>query len=187
MEHSAISARFRTVLGVLILAILSVSSCEKKDPNNGVSPDYKQNAGTGSNPNQNNPTVTGTSTLTNPATKNTNLLVGGSGWSNPTCPSTASLVLKGINGETEVVLSFASNIVSGTYQIGPAPSPSVCAMTVVNAPEQPAGVTWIGKSGQVVVNTSSVSITANFSSIPCVQPSFIYPVVSVSGTLACAQ
>lgn len=188
MEHSAISARFRTVLGVLILAVLAVSSCEKKDPSNGISPDYKQNAGTGSNPNQNNPTVTGTSTLTNPATKNTNLVVGGSGWSNPTCPSTASLVLKGINGETEVVLSFASAIISsGTYAIGALPSGSVCAMTVLNAPEQPAGVTWIGKSGQVVVNTNSVSITANFSSIPCVQPSFIYPVVSVSGTVACAQ
>lgn len=187
MEHSAISARSRKVLGVLILAILSLSSCEKKDPKNGVSPDYKQNSGTGSNPNQNNPTVTGTSTLSNPATKNTNLLVGGSGWSNPTCPSTASLVLKGINGQTEVVLSFATVVATGTYAIGALPSGSVCAMTVLNAPEQPAGVTWIGKSGQVIVNTNSVSITANFSSIPCTQPSFIYPVVSVSGTVACAQ
>lgn len=187
MELSRFTTGLSRSLSVLVVAALIFLACEKKDPKNGISPDYKQNSGTGGNPNQNNPTVTGTSTLTNPATKNTSLLVGGSGWSNPTCPSTASLVLKGINGETEVILSFGSVIQSGTFAIGPSPTGSICAMTVLNAPEQPAGITWIGKGGIVTVNTNSVSITANFSSIQCTQPSFIYPVVSVSGTVACAQ
>lgn len=188
MHFPRISFGIAKSLSLLAVMALCFLACEKKDPKNGISPDYKQNSGTGGNPNQNNPTVTGTSTLTNPATKNTSLLVGGSGWSNPTCPSTASLVLKGINGETEVILSFGSPIIqSGSYAIGALPSGSICAMTVLNAPEQPAGISWIGKGGMVTVNTNSVSITANFSSIQCTQPSFIYPVVSVSGTVACAQ
>jgi hypothetical protein len=175
-----------SVLIVFIFACVFVA-CEKKK-SSGITPDYKQNSGTGGNPNQNNPTVTGTSTLTNPATQNTSLLVGGTGWSNPTCPSTNSLTLKGVNGETQVTLNFASAIVAGTYTIGAVPtSTTICAMTVVNAPGQPVGLIWVGTGGQVAINITPTSINATFNSIKCTQASFIYPTVSVSGTLACAQ
>ncbi len=173
--------------GLALLVALAILACEKKEPFNGVTPDYKENAGTGGNPNQNNPTVTGTTTLSNPATENSSLIVGGSGWSNPTCPSTNSLALKGINGETQVTLSFAGTITSGTFAVGAVASSSVCALSVVNAPNQPTGITWIGKGGQVTVNIAGTSINATFNSIQCTQPTFIYPVVSVSGTLSCSQ
>ncbi len=175
------------VFGLSLLFASLLLACEKKDPSTGITPDYKQNSGTGGNPNQNNPTVTGTTTLTNPATENSSILAGGTGWSNPTCPSTNSLALKGVNGETQVTLTFANTIVSQTYTIGTVPSANVCGMTVINAPNQPTGLTWIGKSGLVTVNTTSTAINATFTSIQCTQPTFIYPVVSVSGTLSCSQ
>ncbi len=175
------------VLGLGLFFAAMLLACEKKDPSTGITPDYKQNSGTGGNPNQNNPTVTGTTTLTNPATENSSILVGGTGWSNPTCPSTNSLALKGVNGETQVTLTFANTIAAQVYTVGTVPSASICAMTVVNAPNQPAGITWIGKSGLVTVSTTSTAISATFTSIQCTQPTFIYPVVSVSGTLSCSQ
>lgn len=188
MKNGRIDSAYFKALGLtLIFSSLLLLACEKKDPSTGITPDYKQNSGTGGNPNQNNPTVTGTTTLTNPATENSSLLVGGSGWSNPTCPSTNSLALKGINGETQVTLSFASTIKTGTFLVGTVTSASVCALTIVNAPNQPVGVSWIGNGGQVVVNITGTSINATFTSIQCTQPTFIYPVVSASGTLSCSQ
>ena len=178
--------RFLPFALLVISAFVLFIACEKKK-SNGISPDYRENAGTGGNPNTNNPTVTGTNTLTNPATQNSGFVVGGTGWTNPTCGSTNSVTLKGLNGETEVTLTFASTITSGTYAIGSVPGNSVCAMTVLNAPSQPAGILWVGKSGQVSVNTSTASINAFFTSIQCTQASFIYPVVSVSGNLGCSQ
>ena len=51
-------------------------SCEKKK-DSGVGPGFKEETGTGGNPFPNNPTVTGTSTNTNPATTSSFLQVGG--------------------------------------------------------------------------------------------------------------
>ncbi|HQQ94804.1 MAG TPA: hypothetical protein PLQ93_09630 [Bacteroidia bacterium] len=174
------------LIALSLAGLAVILACEKKS-SSGIGPDYKQNSGTGGNPNQNNPTVTGSSTLTNPATQNSSMLVGGTGWSNPTCPSTNSLALKGDNGESQVTLTFSTAIITGTYNIGPVPGPSVCAMSVVNAPGQPAGIVWIAKTGMVSVNTSTSAINASFIGIQCTQPNFIYPVVSVSGTLSCSQ
>jgi hypothetical protein len=187
MKNNTLQTTYFKLFGLVLLFTSLLMACEKKEPFNGISPDYKENAGTGGNPNQNNPTVTGTTTLSNPATENTSLIVGGSGWSNPTCPSTNSLALKGINGETQVTLSFAGTITSDTFNIASVPGPKMCALSVLNAPNQPAGITWVGKNGKVIVNITNTAINATFSGIQCTQPTFIYPVVSVSGTLSCSQ
>jgi hypothetical protein len=141
--------------------------------------------GTG-NPNYTT-TTTGTVSNTNPATNNSSLLVGGSGWSNATCISTNSLVLRAINGNTDVSLNFGTPPSQGTftYNIDSTPSASACAMVVQNAPNQPAGVVWYGKTGIVTVQTTTVSITATFSGVMCVQQNFIFPAVSVTGTMSC--
>jgi hypothetical protein len=161
---------------------LVIFSCEKKQ-SDGIAPTY----GTTGNPHPNEQTVTGSTTYSNPATKNTALIVGGSGWSNPTCGSTKSVTLKGVSNETDVTLSFATAIKSGTYAIATIPGSQACALTIVNAPDQPAGIIWYGKSGSVAVTTTSSSINAKFTNIVCTQKNFNFPVVSASGTLSCSQ
>lgn len=172
-----------------IFALGIVLSCKKKTEDNRIAPTYKEDdpKGTGGNPNVGNQTVTGTATLTNPATQNSSLLVGGSGWSNPTCISTSSLTLKGNNGGIDVTLTFLfpPTAPSATYAIASNPGPQAVSMTVVNAPNQPAGLVWYAKTGQVVVNTTSTAINASFSGILCTQQNFNFPTVGVSGNLGC--
>ncbi len=176
---------FLTIFGVTFVLSILFFSCQKKK-DEGISPSYKEEQGTGGNPFPNNPTVTGSSTLTNPATNNSSLLVGGTGWSNPTCASTMSTTLKGINGSVDVTLTFFGPPSTGTYNIGPSPSQAqVCSMTAVNVPNQPAGIVWYAKSGMVSVNTTTSSIQASFSGIVCTQSTFNFPVVTVSGVLGC--
>ena len=170
---------FSSLLIVLILGI----GCEKKGNPDALTPDY---SATG-NPNPNNQTVTGTNTFTNPATQNSSLLVGNSGWSNLTCASTNSTTLKGTNGVTEVTLTFASAATSGTYAISSQPNVGSCVMVVKDPPNQPAGIVWQGYSGSIVVNTNSASINAVFSNVVCTQKSFNFPTVAASGTLSCSN
>lgn len=134
---------------------------------------------------KNNMTVTGSATITNPATQNSSLLVGGAAWSNPTCASTNSLVLKAINGSIDVTLNFLFPPTTGTYAIAANPGPQACSITVLNAPNQPAGIIWYAKVGQVVVNTNSTSIQASFSGILCTQQNFNFPTVGISGAMGC--
>ncbi|MCW3077796.1 MAG: hypothetical protein JWO32_2405, partial [Bacteroidetes bacterium] len=112
---------------------------------------------------------------------------GGSGWSNPTCISTGSLTLKGINGNTDVTITFQAPPAQGTfsYNVSPSPGPSACSMVVQNAPNQPAGIVWYGKAGIVSVQTTTSSINATFSGVQCVQQSFNFPAVGVSGNIGC--
>src|SRR5687768_4317430 len=141
----------KITLSLFFVACLAFFACEKKK-SEGIAPTY----GATGNPNPNSQTVTGTTTHSNPATENTSMIVGGSGWTNPTCGSTFSITLKGYNGSSDVTLSFASVIKTGNYVIAATPSgTSSCAMTIVNAPNQPAGIVWYGKSGTVAVNSSS--------------------------------
>lgn len=175
-------------LGSTLLTICSLVflSCEKKNNSNAITPTYKEEAnGTGGNPNANNPTVTGTSTITNPASQNSSLFVGGSGWSNPTCVSTGSTTLRAINGNIDVTLNFLTPPVTGTYNIAGSPGQGSCSMIVQNAPNQPAGIVWYGKTGVVSVQSSTSSINASFSGIQCVQQTFNFPAVSVSGNIGC--
>lgn len=179
--------QFIRLSGSLLLIGLVIFSCAKKK-SDGITPTY----GSTGNPYPNNPTVTGTSTLTNPATENTSMNVGGNGWSNPSCGSTNSLTLKGYNGTIDVTLAFTFStstvpIHSGTYAISSSGGLNTCQLTINNAPNQPAGTVWYGKSGTVVVNTSSTSISASFNGVVCTQASFNFPTVTANGFLGCTQ
>jgi len=163
--------------------VFVVLSCEKKNSSTAISPDY---SATG-NPNPNNQTVTGSNTYTNPATENSSLIVGDIGWSNPSCISTGSTSLRGTKGTTEVVLTFSGVATTGTYAITSQPAANSCALLILNAPNQPAGVLWYGRSGTVVVSTSSSNITGQLMNAVCTQSTFNFPIVSVSGNIGCNQ
>lgn len=170
----------------IVVFCMLILSCQKKDTSGLNTPGYKEETGTGGNPFPNNPTVTGTPTSTNPATQNSSLYVGGPGWSNPSCSSTGSVTLIGINGSINVTLNFLTTPATGTYVISASPGANACTMVVNNAPNQPAGTVWYGKSGIVAVNTSTnSSINASFSGIVCTQASFNFPTVSVNGNVGC--
>jgi hypothetical protein len=174
-----------TLFGAAILCSLVFLSCQKKSDDS-IRPTYKEENGTGGNPFPNNPTVTGTSTVSNPATQNSQLTVGGTGWSNPTCASTFSTSLKGVNGSIEVTLNFFAPPTTGTYVIAATPTSSqACSMSAVNVPNQPSGIIWYAKNGVVSVNTTSSSINASFSGIQCTQQNFNFPVVALNGVLGC--
>lgn len=176
---------FLAVTGIAILVSIIFFACEKKKET-GIAPTYKEEQGTGGNPFPNNPTVTGTSSVSNPATQNSALTVGGSGWNNPSCASTFSTTLKGINGTVEVTLNFFAPPITGTYAIAAVPSSSqACSMSAVNVPNQPSGIVWYAKSGIVSVNTTTAAINANFSGIICTQQTFNFPTVTLNGILGC--
>jgi hypothetical protein len=168
------------------VAVFVFFACNKKSTDNTIKPDYKSQAsGTGGNPNAGNATQTGSVPITNPASDNSSLYCGGSGWLNPSCASSGSLTLNGISGSIQVSLSFNSPPTSGQYNISTISGPTNVQLTVVNAPNQPSGITWYAKSGIVSVNTNSTSINATFNGIQCVQSNFNFPVVSVSGNVGC--
>ena len=170
-------------IGLAIILTIAFS-CKDKNSKGAITPDY---SATG-NPYPNNQTVTGSTTYTSPATKNSSFLVGDIGWSNPSCISTKSLSLRAWKENIDVVLSFASPIGTGTatYAISTQPGAGSCALTVYNAPDQPAGIYWYGKSGSVVVSTTSTSINANLIGVVCTQKEFNFPQVIVTGALGCA-
>ena len=58
-----------TIISTLFTITLILFSCTKKEIT-GITPDYKENAGTAGNPNVNNPTVTGGTLAINTATQN---------------------------------------------------------------------------------------------------------------------
>ena len=168
----------------LFLIGLSLVSCDKKSPS-GVGPTY----GSTGNPNANNQTTTGTPTYSSPATDNSIMTIGGSepGWSNPSCATTNSLYLKGYNGVIDVTLTFPSLIKAGVYTISQGGEPNTVALTILNARNQPSGITWYGKSGMVTVATTSSNISATFNGVICTQQSFNYPTVTASGNVSCSQ
>ncbi len=171
-----------SLLACSFLAIvLLFSNCEKKGDKNAISPDY---SATG-NPNPNNQTVTGASSYSNPATQNTSILVGTSGWSYFTCATTNTTTFRSSFNGSEVTLSFAGPATTQTYAIASVASSNACAMTILNPPNQPAGIVWYGKTGSVVVSTSSIGVSCTFVNVVCTQQSFGFPTVNASGTLAC--
>ena len=178
-------------LTCVTIAALVFFACEKKETqtcgdSSTVKPGYKDACtGTGGNPNVGNATQTGSVPITNPASSNSNLNCGGSGWLNPSCASSGSLTLKGISGSVEVTLAFNSIPTTGSYNVSSVSGPSNVQVTVLNAPSQPSGITWFGKTGVVTINTNSTSINATFTGIQCVQSNFNFPVVSLSGNVGC--
>jgi hypothetical protein len=174
---------FSIFFSVLVITIVVMACTKKKSTEGIISPGY----GTTGNPNPGLQTVTGTTTYTNPATENSSIYVGGTGWSNPTCGSTNSMTLKATSGDIDVTLSFAKVITTGTYNISPTLSQNVCSIKVVNPPGQPAGTSWIGTGGYVSVTTTSSSINAILYNVVCTQASFSFPSVSVTGAIGCSQ
>lgn len=174
------------VLG--LSASIIVVSCKDKN-NNSITPTYRNQApGTGGNPCINCITVTGTVTPITPATQNSSLLVGGSGWSYNSC-SSAPNVMTGFTGSTQVQLLFGGGpITTGVYALTSGiPSSGQARLTVNNAPNQPEGIVWYSKSGSVSIVTTTANTTATFNNVQCTQASpYIFPVVSVSGTLTCS-
>ncbi len=178
-----------TLTGAVVIASLILFACKKKQDDT-IKPTYKEDAtGTASNPQPNNVTVTGTSTVTNPATQNTSLYVGGAGWSNPSCITTNSLYLKGNNGDTEVTLSFASSPTLGVsyYSVASSPGFGYVSITIKNAPNQPAGAVWYGRSGTITVQTSSTTVNAVITGtgVSCIQSTFSFPQITLTGNIAC--
>lgn len=172
------------LFGVVIAAVVISFSCQKKDNSDSISPTY----GSTGNPYPNNQTVTGSTSYTNPATNNSSIEVGNIGWTNPTCFTTGSITLRGYKGNTEVVLSFAQPAITGTYNIASVASgTTACSMQITNAPDQPAGVNWYGKTGIVIVNVQSTSINAILKDVVCTQSTFNFPTVLVSGFLSCGS
>ncbi len=178
---------FIAVAGLALTLTLVFVACTKKKDNGAVTPTYKEDAnGSGGNPIKNDVTVTGqTNTVTNQASQNSsiNTSVGGFAFSN--CASTNSLSLKAINGAVNVTINFASPPTSGTYQVSSSVGGNLCTVVVNNAPNQPSGVVWYGKTGSVSITTSSTNISAVLNSVQCVQSNFQFPQVTVTGNMSC--
>ncbi|MBP7809486.1 MAG: hypothetical protein KA163_09350 [Bacteroidia bacterium] len=168
-------------------ASIIVVSCKEKN-NDNITPTYRnQSTGTGANPCLPCVTVTGTTTVSNPATQNSSLLTGGSGWSYNAC-ATSPNTLTGFNGGTQVQILFGGGpIVIGTYAFTSGiPTAGQARMTVTSAPGQPSDITWYSKSGSVTTNTTGTGgYTATYSNVGCVQLNYLFPMVSVTGTLIC--
>lgn len=173
------------LFGVLITAIVVSFACQKKENSDAIAPTY----GSTGNPYPNNQTVTGSTSFTNPATQNTSVDVGNSaGWTNPTCLTTGSITLRAFKGSTEVVLSFAQIATTGTYNIASVAQGTVsCALQINNASDQPAGVSWFGKTGTVYVTVSPSNITAILNNCVCTQSNFNFPTVMATGFIACGS
>ncbi|MBL7917017.1 MAG: hypothetical protein JNM96_01380, partial [Bacteroidia bacterium] len=101
------------------------------------------------------------------------------------CASTGGLILEGVNGSTKVTLQFSQSPTTGNYNVSNISGPTNVAVTVLNAPNQPSGIVWYGKTGVVSVTSSTNAINATFSGIQCVQSNFNFPVVTVSGQVGC--
>jgi len=178
---------FIAATGLALTLTLVFVACAKKKDNNAITPTYKEDAnGTGGNPTKNDVTVTtGTTGITNPASANSGINTGSTGFTFPTCSSTNSLSLKAINGNINVTVNFSSPPISGTYLVGSNVGTGLCTVVVVDAPNQPAGVVWYGKTGTVSVSTSTNGISALLNSVQCIQQSFNFPQVTVSGNMSC--
>jgi hypothetical protein len=186
---------FPSLLLLIGAGIFFIVSCDKKGPNSqqAIAGTYKEHStGTAANPNIGVVMVTGTATLTNPATQNSSMIVGGAGWTNPTCASSGSVVgstgvtLSGyLQGTSTSVKIFFSNIPpQGTtnYNLSATGFPR---MEIYNAVGQPEDITWYSKAGTLTVLTTTANITASFSNVQCLQKTYLFPVVTVSGQLGC--
>ena len=127
-------------------------------------------------------------TLINLCTNNSTLQVGTAlpGWTFNGCVL-GGLTLTGTNGTSTVILTFATLITSGTYvTTSGVPLPGQVRITILNAPLQPTGILWVSKNGGSVSVTVGASTTiAAFTNIPCTQPLYPFPVVTVNGDVGC--
>ena len=178
---------FIATAGLALTLSIVFLACTKKNDSNAITPTYKEEAtGTGGNPTKDQVTVTGSNTMqTNPASNSSSINTSNVGFTFPTCASTSSLALKALNGSVDVTVSFALPPTTGVYQVGPGVGNGMCTVVVNNAPNQPAGVVWYGKTGSVSVSTSTNGISAVLNSVQCTQATFQFPQVVVTGNMSC--
>jgi hypothetical protein len=176
---------FFSALCFVAFSALLIVSCKLKN-NDKITPTYRnQSTGTGANPNMNVVTVTGEVPVSNPATQNSSLQVSTAGW-NFDSYATHPTYFKAQNGTTTIMIQFSGNITAGTFNLtaGP-PGAGQARIIVYNAPGQPAEITWYSKSGTVTVTGTIPNFNATFSNVPCVQLNYLFPVVTVSGSVIC--
>ena len=185
-----------SIFTLFLLIVLSFTLCKKKEesalpasttttttgPTNTTTTGSSTTTSTGTS----STTVTGTTSTGNQATQNSALIVGGAGWSYDAC-SVNPNTLKAYNGTTQVQIEFGGGTINSmTYAFTSGlPAPGQARMTVIDAPGQPSGITWYSKNGTVSVTTGTAGTTATFSNIGCVQQTYLFPMVTVSGTLTC--
>lgn len=170
------------------LTLVLTYSCKNKNTKNSVSPTYKESSyGTAANPNIGEVTVTGNVTPENPATQNSNVMVG-TGWNFDACTSTGNVLTGRLAGtSTEISLTFATAPSNGTYNLTSAvPTGTNCRLIVKDAPGQPRGINWYSKGGQVTVTITGTSVSVSFCDIECYQEKYLFPRVMACGYLICA-
>ncbi len=188
MKKFVFPSLFAVVASTLFFAYSCTDKNNPNDPNSIQGTFKEESTGTAANPNIGVVTVTGTSTLTNPATQNSAIQVAGSGWSYDGC-ATSLNTLTGHNGSTNVSLVFGSTPILGmssyTLTSSSILNANQARLIVTNAPGQPDGIVWYSKGGTVSVVSTTANTTATFNNIQCLQYSFLFPVVTVSGALVC--
>lgn len=179
-----------SVFSVLVIGCLVFISCKSKNDADAITPTYKDEAGTGGNPNITNVTTTGTVATTSGAYQDsqmTGIGVGGS-WASVGCSGVTYLQVTNSSLGTTVRIDFSSPPVAGTYQLVSSTTllgPGKAVITVTSPTGQPTGTTWFSTGGTVTVTVNAPSITATFNNIYCVQPGTNFPVVTVSGQVGC--
>lgn len=125
-------------------------------------------------------------TIMNPATQNSSLQVGGTGWAYAGCTLNSN-TLTAYSGNTAAQLVLGGGApTTGNYSlIAGIPLSGQARLVISSAPNQPNGVAWYSQSGIVSVVTGTSGIVASFSNVPCAQTSFTFPIVTSSGSLTC--
>ena len=179
-----------SAFSVLVIGCLVFISCKSKNDSGAITPTYKEEAGTGGNPNITNVTTTGTVSTTSGAFQDsqmTGIGVGGS-WSSVGCSGLTYLQVTNSSLGTTVRIDFSTTPTAGTYQLVSSSTqlgPGKALLTVTNPTGQPSGTTWYSAGGSVSVTVNAPSITAAFSNISCLQSGTNFPVVTVSGQVGC--
>jgi len=180
-----------STFAIAILGSIIFISCKSKNSNDSITPTYKDEGGTGGNPNITNVTTTGTVATTATAYQNssmTNVGLGGT-WSSVGCSGQNCLTVNNTSTGTNISICFSSPPTAGTYQLVSSSAAlsggGKAFMTVTNPTGQPTGSTWYSAAGSVVITISGSSITGTFSNIACLQSGSAFPTVTVSGQVGC--
>lgn len=179
-----------STFSILILGSIIFISCTSKNDKDALTPTYKDDVGTGGNPNITNVTTTGTiaTTSTQQNSSMTNVGIGAT-WLSYGC-QIGQTCLTNINTSTQTTITvcFLNSPTTGTYQLVSSNaqlSSTKAFMTVSNPPSQDAGSVWYSAAGNITVVVNAPSITASFSNIACYKTPGSFYSVSVTGQVGC--
>ncbi len=179
-----------SAFSILVIGCLVFISCKSKNDADAITPTYKEEAGTGGNPNITNVTTTGTVSTTSGAFQDsqmTGIGVGGS-WSSVGCSGQSCITVNNTGLGSSVTICFSTAPTAGTYQLVSSTTqlgPNKAVLSINNPSGQPTGTTWYSVGGSVVVTVNAPSITASFNNVDCLQAGTNFPVVTVSGQVGC--